>query len=142
MQEMWQFVVVHAHCHAPHQLYVSQDCTAQTRFCRICHTSQSRLYSYNPTSSKINNWSTCVVWKKWTRNSNYNPDIFSQAPSLCVVLGQPSRLQAVLYMNYGCHNDQAQPNLIYCLGTICHTTYNMPSYPTCLTPPSWKRIFS
>ena len=43
MQEMWWCVVVHAHVHAPHQIYASQDCITPTRFCQICHTLQSGL---------------------------------------------------------------------------------------------------
>ena len=38
-----------------------------------------------------------------------------------------------------CHNNQAQPNLTYCLGTTYNTTYNMSTYLP--TTRSWKGMF-
>ena len=93
--------------------------------------------SYNPnifkaTSKhlKINIRSVCCI-EKGNQNSYYNPNIVCQFPYLWVVLGQLSWASV-----YGlwCHNNQAQPNLAYNLGTTYHTTYNI------LPPSSWKEI--
>ena len=57
--------------------------------------------SYKPTtqtSSKID-MSTCVAWKAWTQNCNYNTAIYIFFKSISmVVVGQLSRVR---YMDYG-----------------------------------------
>ena len=52
------------------------------------------------TSSTINIRSTCVAWKEWTKNSNYNPNIF--LPSSIFMGGTGTTvIRLYMYMNYG-----------------------------------------
>ena len=88
------------------------------------------------TSSTINIRSTCVAWKEWTKNSNYNPNIFFAKFHL-YGWHWDKRHYALYVYELWCHNNQAQPNPTYSLDATCHTTYNLPTY---LPPPSWKGL--
>ena len=95
--------------------------------CSVC------IVATTQTSSKINIRSTCVAWKEWTQNSNYNSNISCKVPSLWVVLGSCHKGEAgklsPIYELWR-YNNQAQPSLTYNLGI----TYQSPTTYI----PSWK----
>ena len=113
MQEMWWCVLVHVHAHALHQLYTSQSYTAQrgaVESAILC----SLGCSCNPNILKNGISSICVAQKNGPRTPTIT--FFWKVPSLWVVLGQQLS-QGFLYELW-CHNNQAQTNLTYNLGTI------------------------
>ena len=123
---MWWCVVVHAHARAPHQIYASQDCTTPTRFCRICHTLQSRM-SLQPKHIEKLTAQRVLHGKSGPKTpvTTLTFFFFRKKSSRQVVLWQ---LPRDFIYELWCQNNQSKPNLTCNLGTTYHATYNIHTY--------------